>query len=324
MELVIPSRCTATLPDDFDKDYLIAEPKIDGSRYVLYLGLNSDPHERRDGNTLLSRRVSVVDGKHVDKTDNLPHITHPPYDGLGGTVLDGEVQATDFSKTNSIMNSSPALAVSKQKEIGLCTYWAFDIAYFRGKDIRHLPLEKRRKVLEEVVKRMGNEHVKCIPQIHENFELKFKEIVARGGEGIILKDLRQAYGVGWAKMKKSYDVSCVIVDWKAGNGKYASSIGSIELAVYSAGKLVSIGYASGFDDALRAEMAKDFSKFKGRVVDVYTQEMSKPSKEHELGRLRHPTFHRLRDDFTATDCTIEKLRSDIAGAKKALSRRHRE
>jgi len=324
MEILIPSRCTAGLPEDFDSEHLIAEEKLDGSRYVLYIGLNVDPYERRAGNTLLSRRVSVVDEKHVDKTDNLPHVTHPPYDGLGGTVLDGEVQASDFSQTNSIMNSSPALAISKQKELGLCTYWAFDVMYFRGKDVRHLPLEKRRKILEEVIKRMGNEHVKAIPQIHENFELKFKEIVARGGEGIILKDKRQAYGVGWAKMKKSYDVSTIITGWKPGKGKYASGIGSIEISVYSAGKLIPIGYASGFDDSLRAQMAKDFDKYKGKVVDVYTQEMSKPSKEHELGRLRHPTFHRLRDDFTATDCTIDKLRKDIAGAKKALSRRARE
>lgn len=322
MELLIPSRCTSSLPESFESEHLIGEEKLDGSRYVLYLG--GDPYGRRSGNTLLSRRVSVVDEKHVDKTDNLPHVTGISYAGLEGTVLDGEVQAADFASTNSIMNSSPALARSKQKEIGLCTYWAFDVAYFRGKDVRSLPLAKRRKILEEVVKRMGNEHVKTIPQFTGSFEAKFKEIVGRGGEGLIIKDSRQAYGVGWAKYKKSYDVSCVIMGWKPGNGKYSSSIGSIELGVYSGGKLIPVGYASGFDDALRAEMSKNFDSFKGRVVDVYTQEMSKPSKEHELGRLRHPTFHRLRDDFTPTDCTIEKLRSDIAGAKRALGRRARE
>jgi len=317
-----PSRCTAGLPEDLEKEYLIGEEKLDGSRYLLYIGC--DPYERQKGNALLSRRVSVTDEKHVDKTQNVPHITGLHYEGLEGTVLDSEIQSADFLSTNSIMNSSPALAIAKQNKIGLCTAWAFDVLYFRGVDVTARPLSERRKILETVVTRMGNAHVKCIPQFKSGLEKRFKEIVAAGGEGIIVKDTRQAYGVGWAKMKKSYDVSCIISGFKPGKGKYASGVGSIALSVFVGTDLVEIGFASGFDDKVRAAMSAKPHAYIGKVVDVYAQEIQKSqrSAKNPVGRLRHPTFYRFRDDIESADCTSEKLLADIA--TQAKSRRKRE
>lgn len=322
-QLYVPSRCIAKLPEDLSKPYLIGEEKLDGSRYVMYLG--HDPYDRNAGNTLLSRRVSTVDNKHVDRTKNVPHLSMPDYAGLEGTVLDGEIMAADFLSTNSIMNSSPSLAVQKQEEIGNCIYHVFDIMAFRGKDIRGMALEKRRKVLEEVVKRMENEWIRPIKQVQGDLTSYFNQIVGKGGEGIIVKDVRQGYGCGWAKFKKSFDVSCVISGWYPGNGKYAGQVGAILLSVYHDGKLVEIGRASGFDDKLRAEMSKNFHKFEGRVVDIFAQEIqdSKRSADNPVGRLRHPTFYRLRDDMNAEDCTSEKLWSDLKAAK-ARGKREKE
>ena len=87
--LVIPAVCRASLPEDLDKEDLVAELKLDGSRYILYIG-NCDPYER-SFNALLSRRVSTVDHMHVDRCENVPHITGHNYETLDGTVLDGEV-----------------------------------------------------------------------------------------------------------------------------------------------------------------------------------------------------------------------------------------
>jgi ATP-dependent DNA ligase len=309
--LYTPSRCTANLGEDLSKPYFIGEEKLDGSRYLLYLGI--DPYARHAGNTLLSRRISTVDGKFVDRSDNVPHITNMNYSGLEGTVLDGEIMAADFLSTNSIMNSSPALAIQKQNSIGECVYHVFDVIAFRGRDIRGLPLEQRRKVLEEVVRRMANPFIKPIAQVRGNLEDYFTQIVSKGGEGIIVKDLRQGYGCGWAKFKKSYDVSCVVSGYLLGEGKYSKQIGSLLLSVYHAGKLVEIGRASGFSDEIRARMSRDFDAFKGKVVDIFAQEIqdSKRSAGNPVGRLRHPTFHRFRDDVNPEDCTSEKLWSDL-------------
>jgi ATP-dependent DNA ligase len=308
MKPLQPSRCTAGLPQSFDKEYLVGEPKLDGSRYLLYLGC--DPYERQDGNTVLSRRISSIDSKHVDRTANVPHITDTVYDGLDGTVLDGEMFLKDFPTTSSIMGSGGKLAVQKQETGGWIGYYVWDVLFFKGRDIRGLSLEKRRKVLFEVVKRMGNAHVKIVPQFRDIDE-KFAYITQHGGEGVIVKDVRLAYGQGWAKMKKSYDVSCVISGYKPGNGKYSGQVGALELAVYDGGKLIPIGYASGFNDQIRTEISADFSRFVGKVVDVFAHELSKPSADHYLGRLRHPTWHRFRDDVEAADCTVEKLKADF-------------
>jgi bifunctional non-homologous end joining protein LigD len=310
-----PSRCTAKLGDDLDKSYLVSEEKIDGSRYLLYIG--EDPYGRQRGNALLSRRVSVVDHKHVDRTFNLPHVTLNHYSGLTGTVLDGEVQAKDFLSTNSIMNSAPREAVRKQEMIGPCQYRAFDILFFRGLDVRSKPLAERRLILEAVVNRMQNEYVSMVPQVSLDHGAHFTRIVNQGGEGIVIKDSRMAYGVGWAKMKKSYDVSCIVSGFKPGNGKYQNSVGSIALSVYHDDVLIEIGFASGFDDKIREDMRSRPEFYMGRVVDVFIHEIqdSKRSKDNPVGRCRHPTFFRFRDDLDAGECTSEKLWRDIAAAK---------
>lgn len=323
IDLYIPSRCTASLPEDLENPNLIAEEKLDGSRYMLYLGC--DPYKRQDNNALLSRRVSVQDEKHVDRTRNVPHITGLDYEELIGTVLDGEIMAKDFLKTNGIMNcGSEYEAVKRMKEYGYVSFYAFDVVSYRGQCVKGMPLAKRRKILEAVVERMDNEYVKTIPQVTENLQEYFQQIVDAGGEGIIVKDTRFGYGREWSKFKKSYDVSCVISGYKEGNGKYAGGIGSLALSVWHDGKLHEIGFASGMDDALRNTMSKNFDAFEGKVVDVYAQEIqdSKRSAGSVVGRLRHPTFHRLRDDLNSEDCTFEKLKSDMKAAKtKAFRKR---
>lgn len=304
--LLQPARCAEELPADLTKPYLVAEPKIDGSRYILYLG--SDPYERRYGHTLLSRYISKVDNRNVDRTDNVPHIVKFDYLGLDGTILDGEIQASNFLETNSIMNSSPMVAIKKQNEVGRVFYHVFDVMFFRGVDVRGKSLIERRKILEAIVKRMNNEYIKLVPMFNSDIADAFAEITANGGEGLIVKDLRRGYGSGWSKMKKSYDVSCVITGFKSGNGKYESSIGSIALSVWKDGKLFEVGYASGFSDEIRNQIAKHPESFIDRVVDVFCHELQM-SKLND-SRLRHPTFHRFRDDLNSKDCTYQKLVED--------------
>ena len=324
VELVHPSRCTADLPEDLTAEHLVAEPKMDGSRYVMYFGCS--PYNEGE-NALLSRRNSVTDGKYVDKTANVPHLfNEDSISDLKGTVLDGEIQAEDFLSTNSIMNSGPRLAVQKQEESGWVNYYAFDIIYYCGTDVRRKPLSERRKILEYVVTVLNNPNIKAIEQFtvkDKDFNEYFNQITSDGGEGLIIKDVRRAYGTGWAKMKKSYDISCIVTGFKAGNGKYKTSVGSIALSVYADdGELVEVGFASGFDDATRADMAKNPDKYLNRVVDVFAQEIqdSKKSKS-KVGRLRHPTFHRFRDDLNVGHATASKMWEDFKKVKSERAKK---
>jgi ATP-dependent DNA ligase len=184
---------------------------------------------------------------------------------------------------------------------------------FKGKDLRGLPLSQRRKILIQVVTRMNNPFIKVIPQWTGDIGGRFQNVVARGGEGLIIKDTRMGYGVGWAKMKKSHDVSVVIVGAKPGNGKYEGQVGAIEIAAWSGSKLVPIGFASGFDDKVRAEITHNLKAIVAAktVVDIFAHELSKPSAESPCGRLRHPTFYRFREDVDHSDCTMDKVMKDL-------------
>jgi ATP-dependent DNA ligase len=306
-----PARCEDLPPEDLSDLNYVGELKLDGSRYILYLGF--DPYKRNMAkHTLLSRRLSKTDDKFVDRSRNIPHITMFDFPGMEGTVLDGEIMSSDFLATNSIMNSSPDRAVDKQKQHGNLDYHVFDILMLCGRDTTSMPYTERRKLLKDVVAYLKHPNIKIVQAVQGNLSKFFSEVVAKGGEGIVIKHVNGTYGRGWSKVKKAFDVSCVISGFKEGKGKYsAGQIGSIALSVYEeAGRLVEVGFASGFSDLLRKEISQNPQSFIGRVVDVFAQEM-------QSARLRHPTFHRLRDDIEPSACTLEKLKSDMTKNVKA-------
>src|SRR3990172_4134062 len=172
------------------------------------------------------------------------------------------------------------------------------------------PYERQRgnTLLSRRVSTVDHKHVDRtlnIPHITTNLQDYFTQIVQGGGEGIIVKDTRLGYGTGWSKYKRSADVSCIITGFKPGNGKYSGGVGSIALSVYQDEKLLEIGFASGFKDDIRTDISKNPKKYIGKVVDVFAQEISKDN------RLRHPTWHRFRDDIESNTCTLEKVKEDL-------------
>lgn len=316
LDPIEPARCEDLPPENLSDPNYVGEMKLDGSRYVLYLGFDPYNRNRATKHTLLSRRLSTGDKKYVDRSRNVPHITDIIYAGMEGTVLDGEIMASTFLSTNSIMNSSPERAIEKQSSQGRLDFYAFDIIMLCGRDVRGMPYMERRKLLKDVVARLNNPNIKVVQAVQGNLQKYFEKIVSEGGEGIVVKRTDAPYGQGWSKVKKAFDVSCVISGFKEGKGKYSQGqIGSIALSVYEAGKLIEVGFASGFSDKLRKEISLNPKAFIGRVVDVFAQEM-------QSSRLRHPTFHRLRDDLTPESCTLQKLKDDMT--KNAKSGRVRE
>lgn len=327
MTLYEPAKARAKLPKDLEAENLIAEEKFDGSRYLLYIG--HDPYDEEwFGNTLLSRRKSVKKsrlGMYVDKTGNVPHITEHKFKGLEGTVLDGEVTipGQPFYTLNGIMNSLPAEAIRKQMTAGKVVFHVFDILQFRRQDLTGMPLHDRQDLLGMFFGRMSSAMSKWIRHVtarSECFQEYFDFIVRAGGEGLIIKDLEAVYGKGWSKMKKAHDTTCVVMGYKRGTGKYVGMMGALQLGVYFEGELIEVGFASGMDDALRQEISDNLDKYRGMVVDVYAQELTPGDP---VGRLRHPTFRRFRDDVERETVTLAKLQEDFK-LEKAKGERKRD
>jgi bifunctional non-homologous end joining protein LigD len=297
-----PSRCTGTFREEYlDHPDWIAEPKLDGSRYMLYLDEDGTVH-------LYSRR----DFPRIDKAANLPHIAKP-YPGLEGCVLDGEVMhpnPTKLGDTTGIMNSLPAKAIARQDVEGKLHYNVFDILYYHGVDVRQKPLRERRQLLEMVVDIMHNLHVSPVPQ-HFDKDGLFRSILAAGGEGTVLKNRNSPYGVNWVKNKRVADFSVIISGYKPGQGKYAGSLGAVAVSVYKDGQLVEVGFASGMTDAEREDIWTRRDEYLGAVIDISAQEVTKD------GRMRHPRWLRFRDDVAPETLTFEKLLDDAKNARRA-------
>lgn len=281
----------------------IAERKLDGSRYGLYIG--------KDGNRLLSKHISVKDDKPVDKTENVPHLTKVSCPELAGTVIDGEITTPngDFGDVVSVMGSHPFEAIEKQKRDGFMLFTVFDCPRFKGQDITKKTLRERQTILKEVIKTLGIEQVQFIEQRATNRMEWFKQIVKEGGEGIILKRWDSTYDAGkrgpnWVKVKKMQTYDVVVMGFKETKSEAWAAQGLIGAVVFgcynSKGVLQEVGDTSGMTLEVRRDMSLNKDKWIGSVIEVAGQEVLRDS-------IRHPRFIRMRPDVSAKTCTINKL-----------------
>ncbi len=302
-------------PKMWTSDRYVGEEKKDGSHYLMHVGVG--------GNRFTSRHESKkTPGLFTEKTDNVPHLrdifVNENVDvNLEGCVFDGEiVRGTLCSKSSEvtkIMGALPEKAVKLQQELGWVDFCAFDILFDRGKDIRGLPYESRRAILVDYLAPLADpkKHLNIIPVEYQDKEQFYQDIIAQGGEGVILKDREATYGNGWAKVKRTSTYDVVITGFeeptkitKKVSGEESTSrfydngwIGAIVFGQWFGGKLINFGTCSGMDDALREELSRNRESYVGRVIEIEAQE-----RIAKTGRFRHPRFLRFRPDKNAEDC----------------------
>jgi len=109
--------------------------------------------------------------------------------------------------------------------------FVFDVLYAGGKDYTEEPFEKRRKILEKMIKpgKVLKHSEMIISDKAEELDEFFHDCISRGLEGIIAKDLHAPYVAGarkfaWIKLKRSYKgelsdtIDVVIVGYYKGAG----------------------------------------------------------------------------------------------------------
>lgn len=316
MELVTPATAASAIDLDLSDPKMVAEEKIDGARYLFYIG--SDPYGSDRKVALLSRRKNTA-GTYTDRAAQVPHIAKA-YPGLEGTILDGEVFLNDCPTTVGIITSGPEVALKKQEAQGYLTYHVYDCMAYCGHETRLKTLKDRQKIMAAAVDAMNNPYVKIVPRLEgDDIEEIFNRVVDGGGEGLVVKNLYAPYGVSWYKLKKSYDISVVITGFQPGRpGQYEGQVGALLLSVYEGDRLVEVGKTSGFSNEMRAKITAAPEAYLNTVIDVFMQEMT-PGVP--CGRLRHPSFHRERPDMLPTDATYQALLDNVAAAKRARAQR---
>ena len=170
---------------------------------------------------LFSRSDSKVTGLLSEKSENVPHIMEalavlPP-----NTTLIGEIYypGKTSKDVTTIMGCLPEEARKRQKGNPI-HYYVHDIIMYDGVNLINAPAEDRYKILNKI---WYLHHLDTFPFLllaetfTENIAERTAEILARGGEGVVLKkksskytpDKRPAWDTIKIKQMDSVDLVCI-------------------------------------------------------------------------------------------------------------------
>ena len=253
-------------------------------------------------------------------------------------VVDGEVCALDEE-------GRPSFSAMQQGKRGTpIVYYVFDLLEVEGEPIVDLPLEERRKRLEKLLDKR-NKTVRFSESFDDGKAL-LSAAEQQGLEGIMAKRLGSRYLPGkrtrdWLKIKGHGRQEFVIAGYTKGQGRRATTLGSLVLGTYDeGGELVYVGnVGTGFNDKeierlLRKlkPLERDTPPFKsvpkmprvrkGDIVWVEPKlvaEVEFVEWTHD-GRLRAPAYKGLREDKDATEVRREEppMATEIRKGKRVL------
>jgi bifunctional non-homologous end joining protein LigD len=236
----VPRQLSPMLPTlterAFSNPNWLFEPKLDGYRVIATV---------EDGAVRLSSR------RGLDCTNEYPWLVEAlrrqPYRDV---IFDGEIVALDPQGRPSFQllqnrNSEPRPSL---------LYYAFDVLYRDGYDLRGVSLEQRKELLESSL--IPNERLRIVETFPEDGLGLFEAVRQSGIEGIVAKRRDSRYDPGkrsdsWLKIKATQSDEFVIGGYTVGSGARASTFGSLVVGYYKDGasKLTYVGHAgSGFDD----------------------------------------------------------------------------
>lgn len=298
-------------------------------------------HEiKYDGYRMLCRvaqgHVRIVSRNQKDWTANFPELavelSRLP---LKTAWLDGEVAAMDAQGRSSFQALQNALSASPAANV---CYFAFDLLYLDGFDLRSMALTERKRVLQALLPGASG-----IVRYSDHFSAPaaaFLDNVCKLGlEGMISKRGDRPYQAGrtpaWVKVKCERRQEMVIAGFTDPGGS-RQGFGALLLGVYDGqGRLRYCGrVGTGFDDASLSRLSRTVRALEQpssafhdppRGADARGVHWLQPKLVADVaftewtadGTLRHPSFRGLRDDKPATDVIREIPTGNDAAAPAA-------
>jgi len=297
---------------DLARKGYIFEPKLDGTRAICYLNNES---------------ITMINRRGRDITYRYPEFDFSGKVKAKTCVLDGEIIVydadgnPDFNLLQGREQLDNKIMIELRSKENPATYVVFDILMKNGKDLTHLSLKDRKRILDRTILE-SKDGFNTIQKIFftKNGRSLYRIIRKHKLEGVMAKDINSRYYQGervpaWLKIKYVKTIDCIIV----GYVQEKRIISSLALALYDNGKLRYVGRVG--TGATEEFLERLYEKLEAiRVKKPYVEysdskdiKWVKPRFVCEIkylnftkkGKLRAPVFLRLRDDKPLRDCVIE-------------------
>lgn len=285
----------------------------------------------------------IIDTELVTYFDHINEFTNiRKINGVMQEVLEMPIADTALSLTTSVLGALDDLS-HRIQETNPMKLMAFDITSLNGEDLTQKPLRERLLCLAKVMKAVKEaglgDKLQMVKGTVVNKTKFYQDIVSKGGEGCVIKDLNSVY-VGkrektWVKAKRSVsgsileeqmgdNIDAFIIGYKRGNvgTNIENYIGALDFGIYlldDEGNYITddmgipvvhhIATVSGLTLEERQRMTEIGpdgaprlkKEFYNKVAEIDGQDVSSKNL-----RLSHSLIKRWRMDKNADDCQIKE------------------